>query len=584
MSLAGWIIVFLSIQVIHFLATWKLYQKAGRKPWEALVPIYNAVVLLKIIQKPTWWVALLFLPVINNLMIVVLWIQTLKAFGRVQLWEKFAVVLTLGFYLFYVSYATNVTYQPIDETLAKKQKDSFYGSIVFAIIVATFVHTYMIQPFTIPTSSLEKTLLVGDFLFVSKMHYGARTPSTTFAVPMLHDSIPIIKTKSYLSYPSLPSFRLPGFESVKRGEIVVFNWPQDTVYKFFDLSGKRAFKPLDKKSNYVKRCVGLPGDVLEIKQGDLYINNQPEKLHDRQKIQLSYKLKIIPEQYQSVMDVVQQYTNEPMGFDQDKNLIVRALTEEEAALISKHSGILEIKKNITQGNLGGKFFFKYKPDVNDYQLNQFLTGYGLTYNRNPETKILTVHGINEMDAQQIMLFPSVDKYRQVPAIFPHGSQQLNWTQDNLGPIQIPKKGDVVNVTGDNLYLYHAIIKDYEQNDLRVEGNQVYINNQLSTTYTIKQDYYWMMGDNRHNSEDSRYWGFVPQENVLGKPVFIWMSLKNMMNGFKNWSIRTERLFTTVHGSGEPKSYFNYFLVLLALYFGWDFYRGYKKKKDAKNKA
>lgn len=513
MTLFGWFIAFLAVQLVHFLGTWKLYEKAGRKSWEAGIPIYNAIVLLKIIQRPWWWVLLLIIPVVNNLMFVVLWLQTLRAFGRDNSKESWLTVVTLGFYLYYLNYVAEVTYQPENPEDAKQQKDTFYGSIVFAVIIATIIHTYVLQPFTIPTSSLEKSLLIGDFLFVSKINYGPRTPTTPFAVPMVHDSIPLIRTKSYLSYPQLPSFRLPGFEKIKHNDIVVFNWPQDTVYQFFDKSGRRADKPLDKKSNYVKRCVGLPGDSIKIVNGVFYSNGKPLAMHDRQKIQYRY-----------IVQTKTYFNPDYLLEDLDINIVDISVQNNEGTLYIFHALTNEMVERL----------------------------------KNNENVV------------------KIDRYTYEPSkdLFPHNKLQ---TVDDMESIWIPKKGATVALNKENLPLYQAIIKDYEKHDLEVNGDVIKIDGQVANQYTFAMDYYWMMGDNRHNSEDSRFWGFVPEDHIIGKPVFIWFSIKNMMNGFKNWSIRTDRLFTTVHGSGEPVSYFKYFLGLLAIYFGWDFYRKRKKK-------
>ena len=226
MTMIQWFIFFLIIQVIHFIGTWKLYVKAGRKSWEAIVPIYNAIVLMKIINRPTWWVILLFIPIINLLMFPVVWIETIRSFGKNTTIDSFLAVLTLGFYTYYINYLTDVNYVEDRSLKSRTELGEWVSSIVFAIVAATLVHTYFMQPYTIPTSSLEKSLLVGDFLFVSKFHYGARTPMTTVAAPMVHDSLPLVKIKSYLKKPQFPYFRIPGFENIKRNEIVVFNCPQ----------------------------------------------------------------------------------------------------------------------------------------------------------------------------------------------------------------------------------------------------------------------------------------------------------------------------------------------------------------------
>jgi signal peptidase I len=239
MTVYQWFVFFLLVQVIHFLGTWKLYEAAGRKRWEAAIPVYNAIVLMKIIGRPTWWTILLFIPIINLIMFPVIWVETLRSFGKRSSLDTFLGITTCGLYLFYVNYTQQLNYLTDRSLNAENKTADTVSSLLFAIIVATLVHTYFIQPYTIPTSSLEKSLLVGDFLFVSKMNYGARVPMTTVALPMVHDSIPLTKRKSYLNWPQLPYFRLPAFQKIKNCDIVVFNWPVDTVYKCrINISGR----------------------------------------------------------------------------------------------------------------------------------------------------------------------------------------------------------------------------------------------------------------------------------------------------------------------------------------------------------
>ncbi|HLU81391.1 MAG TPA: signal peptidase I, partial [Flavobacteriaceae bacterium] len=281
MTLTQWFIFFFIIQAIHFLGTWKLYQKAGRKAWEALIPVYNAVVLMKIINRPWWWVILLFIPIVNLIMIPVVWVETIRSFGRNSGMDTFLVLVTLGFYIFYINYFAEVTYIEDRSLKPRTAAGEWVNSILFAVVAATIVHAYFIQPFTIPTSSMEKTLLVGDFLFVSKLHYGARIPMTSVAFPMVHDTIPVVHTKSYLEWPQFPYLRLPGFEKVERNDIVVFNWPVDTVPYFRYSGSKHFYKPIDKKSNYVKRAVAVAGDSLQIINGQVYVNDGPLELPER---------------------------------------------------------------------------------------------------------------------------------------------------------------------------------------------------------------------------------------------------------------------------------------------------------------
>ena len=204
MTLIQWFIFFVVVQVIHFAGTWKLYEAAGRKRWEALVPVYNAIILMKIINRSPWWTILLFVPVINLIMFPVIWVETLRSFGKNTTLDTLLGVLTLGFYTYYVNYTQKLVYINNRSLEPKNKTADTVSSLLFAIIVATLVHTYVMQPYTIPTASLEKSLLVGDFLFVSKFHYGARTPLTPIAEPMVHDTLPILKIKSYLDFPQLP--------------------------------------------------------------------------------------------------------------------------------------------------------------------------------------------------------------------------------------------------------------------------------------------------------------------------------------------------------------------------------------------
>ena len=261
MNFTEWFLFFLVIQGLHFLGTWKLYVKAGRKAWEAAIPIYNGIVLMQIINRPKWWILLLFIPVINLLMFPIIWIETIRTFGFYKKLDSLLVIVTLGLYIFYINYATDTKHNADRSLKPRSEFGEWVSSITFAIIAATLVHTYFMQPFTIPTSSLEKSLLVGDYLFVSKFHFGARVPSTVVALPMVHDSIPLTKSASYLKKPQLPYTRLPGLQNIKNNDIVCFNWPTDTLATMWgDTSGKFTYKPVDKKTNYVKRSVGIAGD------------------------------------------------------------------------------------------------------------------------------------------------------------------------------------------------------------------------------------------------------------------------------------------------------------------------------------
>src|SRR5699024_2036024 len=237
------------------------------------------------------WVSLLFIPIVNLIMFPVVWVELARSFGKNTTVNTWLTGLTLGLYLYYINYSSDVEYIEDRSLKPRTAAGEWISAILFAVVAATVVHNYFIQPFTIPTSSLEKTLLVGDFLFVSKMNYGARTPETTVGFPMVHDTIPVLCVKSYLEKPKLPYFCFPSFQKIKHNDIVVFNWPVDTV-PYFGYKGDKSFdKPIDKKSNYVKRAVGLPGDSLSIVDGDLMIDGEVLPFPERAKPQMSYLVK-----------------------------------------------------------------------------------------------------------------------------------------------------------------------------------------------------------------------------------------------------------------------------------------------------
>ncbi|MCB9426775.1 MAG: signal peptidase I [Flavobacteriales bacterium] len=563
MSFSFWLITFFIIQVIHFAGTWKLYQKAGRKAWEAIVPVYNAYILMKIIQRPVWWVVLLFIPVINLIIFPVIWVETLRSFGKNKAQDTWLGVVTLGFYIFAVNYNDTVEFIEERDLTPKSETTS---SILFAVVVATLVHTYIMQPYIIPTSSLEKSLLVGDFLFVSKFHYGARTPITPVSLPMVHDTIPFLKKKSYLSELRLPNFRFPAIQDIKRTDIVVFNWPADTVRYFGDTQSYGIRKPIDKKSNYVKRCVGIPGDSLSIVDGFVYINGKQLELPDRAKPQYKHVVyskngvsadlikKVGSTEYNRTFEIKNPY-NEQLQF-LERNRILRGfefINQSLCKIQTNQDGVPQsiIEQLSLQIN-----------EVRDYSVVANLTLAGAEQLRKEQT----------IDSVVRQIFP---KRMNAYGVFP---QNNDWSVDNFGPIYIPEEGKTIAINASNIALYKDIIREYEGNTLKVIGNDIFINDKKATEYTFKQDYYWMMGDNRHNSEDSRIWGYVPADHIVGKPVFVWLSIDQDAKGIMN-KIRWDRLFTTVGGEGKPTSYLIPFLVLLGLYFGYDYFRSRRKKEE-----
>ena len=528
MTWTQWFIFFLIIQVLHGLATWKLYIKAGRQAWEAFIPVYNGVILMKIINRPWWWVILLFLPIVNLIMLPVVWVETARSFGKNSTLDTVLAVVSLGFYNFYLNYIDkDIQYIEDRDLQPKSSSGEWTSSILFAIVAATIVHTYFMQPFTIPSSSLEKSLLVGDFLFVSKFHYGARVPMTTVGAPMVHDTIPALNKKSYVfdddfearktswkNKLQLPYLRFPGFETIDRNEIVVFNQPADTLKNMNEFKPDRNYyKPIDKKTNLVKRCVGVAGDSLEVRNGYVYINGKKNELPDRAHLQFSY--------------LVQPKTNQ-----------FNPRFVKERYDITDGFGIM---------NAQNTYYFSA---ISDEALSNFKD--------HPNVGSITPN--------------KQEKGLRDPNIFPH-DPNYNWNIDFFGPLYIPEEGKTIDINLEVLPLYKRVITEYEGNTLQVKGNQILINGEIASNYTFKQNYYWMMGDNRHNSIDARRWGFVPFDHVIGKPVFIWMS----WDGLKN--PRWERFFTTVSGNGKATSFLIPFLVLL---FGWIGFNTWRKRKQESN--
>jgi signal peptidase I len=338
-------------------------------------------------------------------------------------------------------------------------------AIVFAVIAATIIRWLFLEAFTIPTPSMEKTLLVGDFLFVSKIHYGARTPQTPLQIPLTHQTIWGTKIPSYVDWIQLPTFRLPGISKVKRRDVVVFNYPPEFKH------------PVDLKTNYIKRCVGIPGDTLKVQDMQVYIDGKP--LENPPKMQYRYYL----------------MSNEVIN----------------ERLFRKHD-ISEFHRVH-----GGYFVMTSAKTAEELKAYSFIS----------EVKVM------EMPADQV----TRDVYPQSPD-FP-------WNEDYFGPIVVPAKGMEIEINQKNLALYRNVIENYEHNkDVKVDSATLIINGEQVLKYRFKQNYYFMMGDNRHNSEDSRFWGFVPEDHIVGKALFIWLSIDKDESILHK--IRWSRLFSLIH--------------------------------------
>ena len=395
--------------------------------------------------------------------------------------------------------------------------------IIFALVAVYFINLFIFQNYQIPSSSLEKSLLVGDYLFVSKVSYGPRIPNTPLSFPLVQNTLPILNCKSYLDRPSWDYKRVAGLGQIQRNDIVVFNFPAgDTVatlqqnpdyYTLVQMYGREAvrmnkqsfgeiiYRPVDKRENYVKRCVGLPGDSLSIRNNQVYINGKAAQ--NPKNMQLNYFVE----------------TETPLTETMFRNWGV------------SRDDYMPYGQPCTVTDPETLSFLGFQPNANG--------AYNLVY-RFPMTEAMVA---------QVKKLPSVKKVIVEPEII-GGTMYYpvdydnGWTRDNYGPIWIPKRGATIELTPENLALYRRCIKNYEHNELEEKDGVVYINGEKATTYTFQYDYYWMMGDNRHNSADSRSWGFVPEDHIVGKPIMIWLSLDKDRSLFDG-GIRWNRLFRWV---------------------------------------
>jgi signal peptidase I len=362
-----------------------------------------------------------------------------------------------------------------NKTNTKKKKKSptreWVDAILFAVIAATLIRTFFIEAYTIPTPSMERSLLVGDFLFVSKVNYGARTPITPIAFPFAHHTMPVTNTKAYWDGIQLPYYRLPGLSDVKRGDVVVFNYPMEADSPYY--------RPVDKRENYIKRCIGAPGDTVSLVNARVYVNSTP--FPDLPGSQTDYTVAT------TGIDINPQVLDELHISNYEGNTSP-TMTADAANALRKYSNVKSVTPNI-----------QAKGSVD------------------------------------MSVFPSDYRYKD---------HNYGWNVDNYGPIIIPKKGWTVKLDSLTIPIYRRAITVYEHNILQQVGNDVLINGKKTDTYTFKMNYYWMMGDNRHDSADSRFWGFVPEDHIVGKALFIWMSWDDNAPFFSK--IRWSRLFRGIH--------------------------------------
>lgn len=378
----------------------------------------------------------------------------------------------------------------------KSKKSAFrewLDSVLFAVIAATIIRWLFFSAFVIPTPSMENSLLVGDYLFVSRLHYGTTTPVTPLQIPLTHQTIWGSNIPSYLDWIQLPPFRLPGFTDVKHGDVVVFYLPvehPDAFQKYSSVLPELHPHPLDQRSNYIKRCVALPGDRLEIRGGQVYINGNKQV----------NPVRMQNEYFVSTTTSV----NEENVFHKNGITDFTQFTETFDDSIASNDEFGYIVK--TTGDLAGK-----------------LKSYDFVKRIEP---VFMSKGLKE------------------PFLFPTTSL-LDWNKDNYGPVLIPKKGATIQMNAVNIALYGEVIKNYEGNDQVILGSdKITLAGKVLESYTFKQDYFFMMGDNRHDSADSRYWGFVPKDHIVGKAAFVWMSIDPNPVSFLS-KLRWDRIFRII---------------------------------------
>ncbi len=475
----AFVIIFLVLwYVLQGTAYYKFFEKAGKEGWKGFVPVLNYYVHLEIVGRPKWWVVLLFVPVINFFVGLTMHLDLMKSFGKYTYLDQVLGVVFAPIYMNYIAWS-DTTYINKATEIPKPKKSfgkEWFEAVVFAVFCATFVRWIFMEAYVIPTGSMERSLLVGDFLFVSKAEYGPRTPKTPLQIPLTHQTIWGMEIPSYIPAVSLPSLRLPSLGKVERNDVVVFNYPVDDHY---NQRRDGAYHPMDLKTHYIKRCVAIAGETIEIRATQIYVNGE----------------------------------------------------EQENPPLMQHEYFVRTNESIRE-----RIFEKL--NVNPHNsVTRYPEGYAVLM---PESGASEFEKLPFVEGVTLQLIP---EERSESNIFPNATY-FPWNRDFFGPLTVPQRGMTIEVNEENLAMYGSTISNYEGHDsVEIDIDKLTLNGEVLSQYTFKKDYYFMMGDNRHASDDSRYWGFVPEDNIVGEASFIWMSWDTNASFFNK--VRWGRLFNGI---------------------------------------